>query len=139
MWQLLYKAFIAYEGVYLFYLIPIIYFLIIVVNILSSKHPLRQRIGSQDVITAFAIGFVTLDFIKYVYRFFQKTGEPLQSQYLLTKYTLGSLVWIWIFWYSYKNYFAHHVAGKQFSKRWTGLVLMCVGSFALAVFGIMIS
>ena len=139
MWQLLYKALIAYEGVYLFYLAPIIYFLIIMFNVFSSKRPFIQRIRSQDVITAFAIGFITLDFMKYAYLFFTETRELLSSQHLLIKYTVGFLIWIWIFWYSYKNYLAYHIAGKQFSKRWTGLVLMCVGSFALAVIGIMIS
>lgn len=139
MWQLLYKAFIAYEGVYLFYLLPIIYFILIVFRVLSSKRLLRQRMSGQDVITVFAIGLITLDFMNYGYQFFTKTGEFLQSQYLLIKYAIGFLIWIWIFWYSYKNYLAYHIAGKQFSKRWTGLVLMCVGSFTLAVVGIMIS
>jgi hypothetical protein len=139
MWQLLYKALIAYEGVYLFYLAPIIYFLIIVFNVFSSKRPFLQHMSSQDVITALAIGFITLDFMKYAYLFFTETTGPLSSQHLLIKYTIGSLIWIWIFWYSYKNYLAYHIAGKQFNKRWTGLVLMCVGSFALAVVGIMIS
>lgn len=139
MWQLLYKALIAYEGVYLFYLAPIIYFLIIVFNVFSSKRPFLQRMSSQDVITALAIGFITLDFMNYTYQFLQKTGALLQSQHLLIKYTIGLLIWIWIFWYSYKNYLAYHIAGKQFSKRWTGLVLMCVSSLVLAVVGIMIS
>jgi len=139
MWQLLYKGFTSYEGVYLLYLVPIIYFIIIVVGVLASKRRLHQRIGAKEVIAVLAIGFITLDFINYAYLFFTKTGVLLQPLHLLIKYIAGFFMWLWIFWYSYQHYFARLVAGEQFSKRRTGLIFMCVGSLVLAVVGILLS
>ena len=139
MWQLLYKGFTSYEGVYLLYLVPIIYFIIIVVGVLASKRRLHQRIGAKDVIAVLAIGFITLDFINYAYLFFTKTGVLLQPLHLLIKYIAGFFMWLWIFWYSYQHYFARLVAGEQFSKRRTELILMCVGTLVLAVVGILLS
>lgn len=139
MWQLLYKGFTSYEGVYLLYLVPIIYFISIVVGVLASKRRLHQRIGAKDVIAVLAIGFITLDFINYAYLFFTKTGVLLQPLHLLIKYIVGFFMWLWIFWYSYQHYFARLVAREQFSKRRTGLILMCLGSLALAVVGILLS
>jgi hypothetical protein len=139
MWQLLYKGFTSYEGVYLLYLVPIIYFIIIVVGVLASKRRLHQRIGAKEVITVLAIGFITLDFINYAYLFFTKTGVLLQPLHLLIKYIAGFFMWFWIFWYSYQHYFTRLVAGEQFSKRRTGLIFMCVGSLVLAVVGILLS
>lgn len=139
MWQLLYKGFTSYEGVYLLYLIPNVYFIIIVIGVLASKRRLHQRIGAKDVIAVLAIGFITLDFINYAYLFFTKTGVLLQPLHLLIKYIAGFFMWLWIFWYSYQHYFARHIAGEQFSKRRTELILMCVGSLVLAVVGILLS
>ena len=139
MWQLLYKGFTSYEGVYLLYLVPIIYFIIIVVGVLASKRRPHQHIGAKDVIAVLAIGFITLDFINYAYLFSTKTGVLLQPLHLLIKYIAGFFMWLWIFWYSYQNYFARLVAGEQFSKRRTGLILMCLGTLVLAVVGILLS
>jgi hypothetical protein len=139
MWQLLYKGFTSYEGVYLLYLVPIIYFIIIVVGVFASKRRLHQPIGAKDVIAVLAIGFITLDFINYAYLFFTKTGVLLQPLHLLIKYIAGFFMWLWIFWYSYQHYFARLVAGEEFSKRRTGLILMCAGSLVLAIVGILLS
>jgi hypothetical protein len=139
MFQLIYTAFTAYEGVYIFYLLPVVYFVVIVFSVIFSKHKLRQPIKIKDVMAMVAIVLIFLDFGNYLYLFLTKTGELLPPSYLLIKYVIGFFLWLWTFWYSYKGYFARRTAGEQGRKRQLGLVWMGVGSLVLAFVGIIIS
>jgi hypothetical protein len=139
MWQSMYTVFTAYEGVYIFYLVPIVYFIVIVLNVISSRHKEHQRIGIKDLSVVGAILLILLDFVYYLYLFFSKTGELLQPQNLLIKYAVGGVLWLWIFWYSYEKYFARHIAGEQFKARYANLLWISGGSLVLAIFGVMMS
>ena len=139
MWKQLYTVFTTYEGVYIFYLIPIVYFMIIVCNVIVSKRSLSQRFGAKDITAAAIIVLILLDFIKYLYLLLTKTGELLPPTAFFVKYIIGFFLWIWIFWYSYEGYFTRRVAGEQFRKRRTTLAWICTGSFVLAIVGIIMS
>ena len=59
--------------------------------------------------------------------------------YLLIKYAVGGILWLWIFWYSYEEHFARHVAGERFKARYANLLWISGGSLVLAVVGVMMS
>ena len=139
MGQQLYKVFTTYEGMYIFYLIPIVYFLTIVFRTVYSQTRLHKQIGARGVIAAVAILLIFLDFVYYLYLFLSKTGKILPSNILFVKYAVGFFLWIWVLWYSYKVYFARHVAGEQFTKRRATLIALCVGSIVLGIVGIVVS
>ena len=139
MWQSIYTVFTTYDGVYIFYLVPIVYFIVIVLNVISSRHKEHQRIGIKDLSVVAAILLILLDFVYYLYLFFSKTGELLQPRNLLIKYAVGGILWLWIFWYSYERHFARHVAGERFKARYVNLLWIFGGSLVLAVVGVMMS
>lgn len=135
----MYRILTTYEGLYIFYAVPIVFFIIIVRRIISSFRSSGKRIGIGEVMAVAALGLLTLDFIYYLYLFFTKTGELLPPLHLLLKYTGGFLLWLWIVWHSYKKYFSRRVAGEQFMARWKQVIWVAVGSGVLAIIGIMIS
>ena len=139
MWQQLYTVFTTYEGMYIFYLIPIVYFVTIVFKTVYPKIRLQTPIGVHGIIAAVAISLISLDFVYYLYLFLSGTGKPLPETWLLVKYMIGFFLWLWVFWYSYKVYFARHVAGKHFTTRRVTLVGLCIGSLVLGIVGIAIS
>ncbi len=139
MWQQMYTAFTTYEGLYIFYVVPIIYFLAIVCTVISSRRTLHKRVRSLDLIAALAMALIALDFIYYLYLFSTKTGKLLPPGYLFIKYSVGFFLWMLILWYSYEGYFTPHVAGRYFKSRCMKLVWVCVGSLALAGVGIVMS
>lgn len=139
MWQLMYTVFTTYEGIYIFYLVPIIYFIVIILNIISFKHKERRRIGIKDLSVVAAILLILLDFVYYLYLFFSKTGELLQPRNLLIKYAVGGILWLWVFWYSYEGHFARHVARERVKARYANLLWISGGSLILAIFGVMMS
>lgn len=139
MWQSIYAVLTTYEGIYIFYLLPIVYFMTIVYNVISSRRREHHRIGIRDLTVVAAILLISLDFIHYLYLFLTHTGKLLPSHYLLPKYAVGCLLWLWIFWYSYEKYFARHVAGEQFKARYINLLWVSGGSLVLACVGVMLS
>jgi hypothetical protein len=139
MWQSLYTVFTAYEGGYIFYGVPIVYFIVIVLNVISSRHKERQRIGMKDLSVVAAILLILLDFVYYLYLFFSKTGELLQPRNLLIKYAVGGILWLWIFWFSYEGHFARHVARERFKARYVNLLWIAGGSLVFAIIGVMMS
>lgn len=139
MWQAIYTVLTAYAGVYIFYLIPIVYFITIVVSVISSRRARHKRLAARDGIAAVAMGLIALDFVNYLYLFLTETGELLPSRYLLIKYTIGFFLWLWILWYSYEGHFTPGVAGKYFRTRCIRCLWVCAGSLVLAVVGIIMS
>ena len=139
MLQQLYNALTTYEGMYVFYLIPIGYFLVIVVNSAYSRIKHQQPIGLQGILAVLSILVICADFVNYLYLFFSRTGTLLHTTALFIKYGVGFLMWLYVIWYSYHTYFSRHVAGQFFKRRVTILVTLMVGSLVLGGIGIAIS
>ena len=139
MQQQLYSALTTYPGMYICYLFPIVYFLGLISNIISSMIRRHIPIGVKDVISGVGICLILLDFLRYLYLFLTHTGRLLPYTALVIKYGLGFLLWIWVLWYSYEKYLNRRVAGEQFTKRWAILIGFCVGSIALVFIGIKVS
>lgn len=139
MLQPVYSALTSHEGMYLCYLIPIIYFVFILFKVLSSKQDIQKRPGVGDVIAIIALVLISLDFLYYVYLFFSKTGKLLPSSALFLKYTGGGVLWLWVIGYTYVKHFTRKVSGDQLKARYLNLVWMIVGSIALGIVGAVIS
>jgi len=139
MWQTLYSTLTARAGMYICYLVPILYLIGIVVHIVKGKQAQQQRLGAGDLITILALLLVSLDFLYYVYLFFSRTGKLLQPNYLFLKYVAGGVLWIWIIGYIYQMYFTSKAAGGHLKSRYMQLVWVLIGSLILGGVGIMIS
>lgn len=139
MWQPIYAMFTAREGMYICYVVPIGYFMLVAFNVLGAKRAERKRIGIGDMITLLALLLITADFLYYIYLFFTKTGTLLPPNLLFLKYTGGGALWLWVFWYSYTTHFTPHIAGIHFRARLRQLAWMLLGSLALGGVGILIS
>ncbi len=139
MLQQLYNAFTTYEGMYVFYLIPVVYSLVVVGNSVFSRLKQQRPIGFREILAVLAILVICADFVNYLYLFFSGTGKLLQASALFVKYGVGFLVWLWVVWYSYHTYFSRQVAGQFFKRRVTILVVLFVGSLVLGGIGIAIS
>jgi hypothetical protein len=63
MWQYLYKVFTTNQGVYICYLLPIVYFMAILLEVISSKIRRHDHIGGKDIIAAVAILLIFVDFV----------------------------------------------------------------------------
>ncbi|PIE32181.1 hypothetical protein CSA56_16365 [candidate division KSB3 bacterium] len=127
----LYNALTTYEGMYVFYLIPIVYFLVIVVNSLYSCITQKKSIGFQEIVALLAILIICADFIRYLYLFLSGTGKLLQPTGLFVKYAIGFLIWLWVIGYSYNVYFSRQTAGQFFNRRVTIMAILFVGSLVL--------
>jgi hypothetical protein len=139
MLRFVYTVFTTYEGMYLCYLVPVVYFLAITFTIISSKMKRRETLKGQDIVAAGAILLVLLDFGRYLYLFLTHTGRLLPLPYLFLKYVVGGLVWLWILWYCYQGYFARRVAGASFARRWAILLGICAAGLVFALIGIAMS
>ena len=139
MWQTLYSALTAHAGMYICYLVPIVYLVGLVVHIITGKQAKNKHLGTGDVLTILALLLVSLDFLYYGYLFFTHTGRLLQPNHLLLKYAGGGVLWVWIIAYCYQMYFARHAAGAKLKARYMQLVWVAVGSVVLGGVGIAIS
>ncbi|MBD3308477.1 hypothetical protein GF339_18775 [candidate division KSB3 bacterium] len=125
----LYEILTKNEVVYLFYLVPIIYFASIIVRLIYYKLKYQRRLSYPDVMAGATMLIIVLDYINYLYLLITGTGKVLPIGALLIKYTLGFLLWIWMFWYSYKVYLKRNFTATTL-KRWR-MIIVCVGSMAL--------
>ena len=139
MLQQLYAALTTYEGMYVCYLIPIVYFLFIVLKSVLSRTRQQKSVGIREVAAVVAILLIAADFVNYLYLLFSGTGKLLPSTWLFAKYAVGCIFWLWVFWYSYEAYFSRRVAGKLFARRLTILVLLLVGTLVLGGIGMVMS
>lgn len=135
MWRQVYHLLTAYEGIYIFYLIPIGYFMFIVFHVIKTRYFLPRQFGMKDLLTAIILLTILGDFFHYMYLFFTNTGQLLPVNALFVKYVIGFLLWLWILWYSYEGYFTHRAAGERFRKRRVSLVWMGAGSLVFALVG----
>ncbi|MBD3306867.1 hypothetical protein GF339_10600 [candidate division KSB3 bacterium] len=139
MWQPLYTALTAYEGMYIGYLAPVVYFTVLTVRTIGSRRARHHRLTLRDITVAIGLILIILDFLNYLYLLLTNTGELLPPAYLFPKYVLGLLVWLWVVWYSYQGYFARRAAGDQFRKRRNSLLWLVIATAVLAGVGIAIS
>jgi len=131
-----YKAFTTYEGMYIGYLIPVVYFSR--VTFISALDHFRQRrhVGLSDMIAAIAMLLIAADFVNYLYLFFSRTGALLPPSLLYIKYALGGGLWIWALIYCYRAYFSPQAAGKSFHQRAALFVIVMIASLILSGLGI---
>jgi len=122
----LYEIITKSETVYLFYLVPIAYFMSIVVRLVYYKLKYHQRIYSRDVIAAATMILIFLDYVNYLYLRYVSEGRPLPPVVLLIKYTIGFLLWVWMFWYSYNVHLKRSLTADKFKKKW--VVLAFIGT-----------
>lgn len=135
MWRQCYLALTTYQGMYLCYLAPIVYFFILIGKLLSHGVKRHAFIGVKDFSAGAAIGLIALDFARYLYLFWTHTGRILPFPFLIVKYAVGGLLWGWVFWYCYEHYLNRRAAGAAFTKRWTILLGCCAAGLLLAVIG----
>ena len=135
MLQTIYGVLTTHLGMYLCYVIPIVYFLIIVLSNVFSRLKEQKSIRAKGIIAVIGLAMILLDFIRFVYLFSSGTGKLLPPTMLFAKYALGSCLWLWVIWYSYEVYFSRRIAGEMFSKRLTILALVCGGSLLLGGIG----
>ena len=139
MGQAVYTALTARAGMYIFYLVPLVYLYVIWIHILRGKRAQQLRIGSGDAITILALILVSIDFLYYLYLFFSHTGSLLEPKLLFLKYVGGGILWLWIIGYSYYMYFTPKAAGTHLKTRYLQLMWVVIGSCVLGGIGILIS
>lgn len=134
-----YTALTARAGMYICYLVPLVYLYAILARILREKRTQQKRIGSGDVITILALILVSVDFLYFLYLFFSRTGRLLGPNLLFLKYTVGGVLWLWIIGYIYRMYFAPKAAGASLKSRYLQLLGVVIGTCVLGGIGILIS
>ena len=112
MLQSVYGILTSHVGMYLGYVIPIGYFLIIVAKSVALRMKKQEGVGAKGLAAIAAIAVITLDFIRFVYLFFSGTGVLMPPGMLFVKYALGFLMWLWVLWYSFDLRYEVH-----FSRR----------------------
>jgi hypothetical protein len=139
MWARLYYLYVKNETVYLLALVPIVYFMTIVVRLLYYKLKYHERIYARDVIAAATAILIFLDSVNYLYLRYVTTGRPLPPTALLIKYTIGFLLWAWMFWYSYNVHLKRNLTTANLKKRWVVVAFIGTVFVILLVIGVVVS
>ena len=129
------------EAVYLFYLVPIAYFMTIVARLIYYKLKYHIQIYFRDIIAVATMLLIFLDYLNYLYLLISRTGRVLPFTAFLIKYTIGFLLWVWMFWYSYKIYVKNNLRDKSAHLKKKEAVIVCVGSMfiILLIIGLVLS
>lgn len=135
----LYEVLTKYEAVYLFYLVPITYFISIVVRLIYYKIKYRQKLSYGDVMAAATMLIIGVDYVNYLYLLISGTGKVLPLTAFLIKYAFGFLLWTWMFWYSYKVHLQRSLAQYHIKKRHAILICAISMLIILLVIGIVVS
>lgn len=148
MWQSLtgtlreiYNILTKSESVYLFQLVPIAYFMTIVTRLIYYKLKYRIQIYFRDVISLATILLILLDYVNYLRLLITGTGKVLPFMAFLIKYTIGFLLWMWMFWYSYQIHVKNALKGKGAHLKKRHAIIVFIGSMLviLVVIGIVVS
>jgi hypothetical protein len=148
MWQLLseiltniYAVLTKSESVYLFYLVPITYFMTIVTRLMYYKLKYRLPVYFRDVIAIATMLLIFLDYVNYLYLLVSGTGRVLPFTAFLLKYTIGFLLWAWMFWYSYKIALKNNLHGNSAHLKKKQAVIVCICSMLLIllIIGVVLS
>jgi hypothetical protein len=135
----LYDILTKYEAVYLFYLVPIAYFMSIVVRLVYYKLKYHQKIYFRDIIAMTTMILIFLDYVNYLRLLITGTGKVLPLLAFIIKYALGFLLWAWMFWYSYKVHLKRNLTVKNLKKRWAVIAFVGTMFLILLVIGIVVS
>jgi hypothetical protein len=137
----IYAVLIKNEAVYLFYLVPITYFMTIVARLIYYKLKYHVQIYFRDVISVATMMVIFLDYLNYLYLLVTGTGQVLPFRVFLIKYTIGFLLWGWMFWYSYKIHLRNSIQGQKayLKKKQAVLVCFCSMFIILLIIGIVLS
>lgn len=128
MWNL-YDVLTKYEAVYLFYLVPIAYFMSIITRLIYYKLKYHQKLSYGDIMAAATMLIIGLDYMNYLFLLITGTGKVLPFMAFLVKYTFGFLLWTWMFWYSYKVHLRKNFAGHHLKKG--QVIMICIASMVL--------
>ncbi len=121
----MYDVLTKYEAVYLFYLVPIAYFVSIVFRLIYYKLKYHKKLYPRDIMAVATMLLIGLDYINYLYLLISGTGEVLPFPRFLIKYTFGFLLWLWMFWYSYQVYLKRNLTKEVLLKKGR-VVLACL-------------
>jgi hypothetical protein len=82
---------------------------------------------------------IGLDYVNYLYLLITGTGKVLPFTAFIIKYTIGFLLWAWMFWYSYKVHLKRNLTRENLKKG--RIVLVCIISviIILLVIGVVVS
>ena len=125
-----YEVLTKYEAVYLFYLVPIAYFLSIVVRLVYYKLKYHKKLFPRDIMAVATMLLIGLDYVNYLYLLITGTGRVLPFVAFVIKYTFGFLLWAWMFWYSYQVYIKRSSLTKEVLKKGR-VVGICIASMFL--------
>jgi hypothetical protein len=135
MWQALtetlqgvYKVFTKSASVYLFQLVPIAYFMAIISRLIYYKLKYRIQIYFRDIISLATILLILLDYLNYLRLLITGTGSFLPFGALLIKYTIGFLLWMWMFWYSYEIHVKNSLKGRGAHLKKRHAIIVFIGS-----------
>lgn len=117
------------EAVYLFYLVPIIYFTSIIARLVFYKVKYRQPLRLSDIMAMGTMLLIGLDYINYLYLYISKKGMVLPFAAFVIKYTFGFLLWAWMFWYAYQVHLKRSLTKETLKKG--RIFLVCGGSMFL--------
>ena len=126
------------EAVYLFYLIPIVYFSSIVLRLVYYKVKYRQQLYMRDLMAVGTMVLLVADYVNYLRLFLSHTGQVLPFSAFVIKYLFGFLLWAWMFWYSYQIYLKKSLTKEALKKGrvillYAGLVFVILLLVAFAV------
>jgi hypothetical protein len=135
MWQALaetlqdiYKVLTKSESVYLFQLVPIAYFMAIISRLIYYKLKYRIQIYFRDVISLATILLILLDYVNYLRLLITGTGKFLPFEAFIIKYTIGFLLWMWMFWYSYEIHVKNSLKGRGAHLKKRHAIVVFLGS-----------
>lgn len=137
----IYKVLTKNETVYLFQLVPIAYFMTIVARLVYYKLKYRIQIYFRDVISVATILLILLDYINYLRLLATGTGRILPFTAFIVKYTIGFLLWMWMFWYSYQIHVKNSLKGRHvhLKKGHAVLVFLVTMFIILVIIGVVVS
>lgn len=137
----MYKVLTKNEAVYLFWLVPIAYFMMIVARLLYYKLKYQIQIYFRDVIAVATMLLIFLDYLNYLRLLITGTGRMLPFTAFLIKYTIGFLLWMWMFWYSYQIYIKNNLKGKRAHLKKAHAVIVFLGSMViiLVIIGVVLA
>lgn len=112
----IYTVLIKYRSVYIYQLVPIFYFTWIFGRLMYYKCKYNKKIFLKDILTLITLIVLVFDYGHYLYLFVAGTGQLLSLPEFLIKYSLGTLLWIWMFIYHYEVYVRNNLLKEHSPK-----------------------
>lgn len=128
----IYEVLTRNEAVYLFYLVPIVFFMSIVLRLMFYKLKYHKKLVPRDLMALATMLLIFLDYLNYLYLLVTGTGQVLPITAFITKYTFGFLLWAWMFWYSYQVHLKRNLT-KEALKKGRVVLAWAVSMFIILV------